>query len=105
MNEGKLVRDGIPEIIRAQGGVPSVREAAATEYRGLLHRKLLEEAHEVLAADDDSAAEELADVLEVVAALALDLGVDLDYVDNLRAEKAQARGGFTRRYVWEGNNG
>ena len=103
MSEGKLVRDGIPEIIRARGGVPLVREAAAAEYRGLLHRKLLEEAHEVLAADEGSAAEELADVLEVVAALAVDLGTDLDHVHKLREQKAQERGGFARRYVWEGN--
>lgn len=83
MGEGKLVRDRIPEIIRERGGSPVVREAAAAEYRSLLHKKLLEEAHEVLAADDGSAPEELADVLEVVAALAEDLGIDLKHVHEL----------------------
>jgi predicted house-cleaning noncanonical NTP pyrophosphatase (MazG superfamily) len=103
MGEGKLVRDRIPEIIRAHGGSPVVREAAAREYRELLHKKLLEEVQEVLAADDGSVAEELADVLEVVAALAEDLGVNLEHVHELREQKALARGRFTRRYVWEGN--
>jgi predicted house-cleaning noncanonical NTP pyrophosphatase (MazG superfamily) len=104
MGEGKLVRDRIPDIIRERGGSPIVREAGPAEYRGLLHAKLLEETREVLAADDGSAAEELADVLEVVAALADELGFDLDHVHKLREQKARQRGGFARRYVWEGNN-
>ena len=103
MGEGKLVRDRIPDIIRARGGSPVVRQAAAAEYRGLLHAKLLEEANEVLSADDGSAAEELADVLEVLAALADDLGVGLEHVQKLRDQKAQERGGFAGRIVWEGN--
>lgn len=103
MGEGKLVRDRIPEIIRARGASPMVREAAEAEYRGLLRQKLLEEANEVLAADDGSIAEELADVLEVVAALADLLGMGLEHVHELREQKAQARGTFAKRYVWEGN--
>lgn len=103
MTPPKLVRDRIPEIIRRHGLTPVVRQADPAEYRSLLHAKLLEEAREVIAADDLSAPGELADVLEVVAALAADLGIDLDEVHRLRDAKAADRGGFTQRIVWEGN--
>src|ERR1035437_9178820 len=56
-NKGKLVRDKISQIIRAQGGEPIVRVAAAVEYRELLRAKLAEEVGEVLAADDADAPE------------------------------------------------
>lgn len=102
-NKGKLVRDKIPQIIRAQGGEPIVRIAAAVEYRELLRTKLAEEVGEVLAADDADAPGELADVLEVVLALAADLGMNGRQLESLRATKAAERGGFADRIVWSGN--
>jgi predicted house-cleaning noncanonical NTP pyrophosphatase (MazG superfamily) len=103
MSECKLVRDKIPEIIRAQGGEPVVRIAEAGEYRELLRAKLVEEAGEVATADDAHAPEELADVLEVVIALAADLGLDAGGLEKLRAAKAADRGSFTERIVWCGS--
>ncbi|HEX3961319.1 MAG TPA: nucleoside triphosphate pyrophosphohydrolase, partial [Trebonia sp.] len=47
--------------------------------------------------------EELADVLEVIYALAALSGLDAAQLEKLRAAKADERGGFTRRYVWHGN--
>jgi predicted house-cleaning noncanonical NTP pyrophosphatase (MazG superfamily) len=102
-SKGKLVRDKIPQIIRARGGEPIVRIADAAEYRELLLAKLTEEVDEVLAADDADAREELADVFEVVLALALDLGLDADQLEKLRMAKAAERGGFVNRFVWSGN--
>jgi predicted house-cleaning noncanonical NTP pyrophosphatase (MazG superfamily) len=102
-NKGKLVRDKIPQIIRAQGGEPIVRIAEAAEYRALLRAKLAEEVGEVLAADDADAPGELADVLEVVLALAADLGMNARQMESLRAAKAAERGGFAGRIVWSGN--
>jgi predicted house-cleaning noncanonical NTP pyrophosphatase (MazG superfamily) len=55
---------------------PIVRFADPGEYRELLRAKLVEEAHEVATADDAHVPEESADVLEVVLALAADLGLD-----------------------------
>jgi predicted house-cleaning noncanonical NTP pyrophosphatase (MazG superfamily) len=101
--EEKLIRDKIPQIIRAQGGEPIVRVADASEYRELLRTKLVEEADEVATADDAHAPEELADVLEVVLALAADLGLDPGGLEKLRAVKAAERGSFTDRLVWRGN--
>ncbi|MCY0932159.1 nucleoside triphosphate pyrophosphohydrolase [Streptomyces sp. H27-H1] len=47
--------------------------------------------------------EELADILEVAYALAADLGVSPEQLENIRAAKASQRGGFTKRIVWTGN--
>ncbi|WP_119731035.1 NUDIX domain-containing protein [Thermomonospora amylolytica] len=92
----KLVRDRIPEIIESAGGRPDVRVAADGEYRAFLRAKLLEETGEYAAADDP---EELADVLEVVYALAAAHGVPAGELDRMRRAKAAERGGFDRRLV------
>lgn len=100
---GKLVRDKIPDIIRAQGGEPRTRIATPGEYRLLLLDKLREETDEVCRADDAGRLGELADVLEVLYAIAADLGADAARLDEVRAAKAAERGGFAGRVVWSGN--
>lgn len=100
MSRFKLVRDKIPQVIRDAGAEPVVRVADAEEYRILLRAKLVEEVEEFLASEDPK---ELADVLEVLLALADDLGVDRDGLEKLRMVKASERGGFADRVVWSGN--
>lgn len=95
--EGKLVRDRIPEIIRANGEEPISYRADPGEYRRRLREKLVEEVDEFLAADDSL--EELADVLEVVYAIAADLGTDEALLDRIREDKANKRGRFAERIV------
>jgi predicted house-cleaning noncanonical NTP pyrophosphatase (MazG superfamily) len=100
----KLVRDRIPEIARRNGQDPIVHTADRDEYRRLLWAKLGEETQEFLTAEDQSeSVGELADVLEVVHALAAELGVPLDELERIRAVKARERGGFAGRVVWSGN--
>ena len=96
------MRDLIPDIIRAKGEVPITYQADAAEYRRRLRDKLAEEVDEFLTADDEHAPEELADVLEVVYALAANLGVSRDQLEKVREDKAAARGGFAERIVWSG---
>lgn len=98
---GKLVRDKIPQIIRAKGLEPIVEVADAEEYRTSLRAKLREEVEEFLASDDDP--EELADILEVLYALAEHGGTDREQLEKLRAAKALERGGFADRIIWSGN--
>ncbi|HEX5594787.1 MAG TPA: nucleoside triphosphate pyrophosphohydrolase [Micromonosporaceae bacterium] len=98
----KLVRDRIPEIIRATGRDPVVRVASDAEMDALLRAKLVEEVDEFLASGEP---EELADVLEVVLALAERAGLDPEALEQLRAEKAGARGRFSRRIVWSNEQG
>ncbi|MFE7132429.1 hypothetical protein ACFVIM_16380 [Streptomyces sp. NPDC057638] len=101
---GKLVRDRIPQIIRENGSDPVTYIAGPEEYRNRLRDKLGEEIAEFLAADDAKAPEELADVLEVVHAIAADLGIDTHQLEKIREDKANKRGGFAGRIVWTGND-
>ncbi len=107
MQKPKLVRDRIPEIIQQQGIEPITRIADITEYPSLLREKLFEEVHEFLvlggAADPFDALSELADVLEVVTALAMNLGCDPDALEEIRKAKFRWSGGFGQRIVWSGN--
>ena len=59
----KLVRDKIPEMIRAGGEMPHVRILEDQEYHVRLEAKLDEEVTEF---HRDQNLEELADILEVV---------------------------------------
>ncbi|MFI1255638.1 hypothetical protein ACH4U6_17930 [Streptomyces netropsis] len=102
-SEGKLVRDRIPGIIRRDGAEPVTYTAGPEEYRRRLREKLGEEVEEFLSADDAAAPEELADVLEVVRALAADLGVEPNQLEKIRQAKASERGGFADRIIWTGN--
>jgi predicted house-cleaning noncanonical NTP pyrophosphatase (MazG superfamily) len=97
----KLVRDKIPQIIRATGLEPIIRVAEAEEYHGRLRAKLREEVEEFLASDDDP--EELADILEVLYTLAEHGGTDRRQLERLRAAKVEERGGFAGRIIWSGN--
>ena len=96
----KLIRDLIPDLAARQGQPMAVRQAADREMPGLLLAKLDEEAAEVRAADPGRVLEELADVLEVVRALAAWHGCDFGDLREIARAKAEARGGFRQRLVW-----
>jgi diadenosine tetraphosphate (Ap4A) HIT family hydrolase/predicted house-cleaning noncanonical NTP pyrophosphatase (MazG superfamily) len=97
-SQAKLVRDRIPELIRRRGSEPRIRQLSGDEFVTALGRKLIEEAEEVAAAPS---VEELADVVEVVRALATALGLSLEDVEAIRQAKADARGAFKDRIVLE----
>ncbi|PSL55531.1 putative house-cleaning noncanonical NTP pyrophosphatase (MazG superfamily) [Saccharothrix carnea] len=101
--DGKLVRDLVPDLIRAEGGDPVVRRATPGEYRERLIAKLVEEAVEAAGAVGDDLVEELADVLEVVHAISAHHGVPFDRIEAARVRKAVERGGFAGGVVWLGN--
>ncbi|MET9373972.1 nucleoside triphosphate pyrophosphohydrolase [Streptomyces sp. NPDC002992] len=100
---GKLVRDRIPEIIQNDGAEPVTYVAGPEEFRARLREKLREEVAEFLEADDVAAPGELADVAEVLLALAADLGISPEQLEAMRLAKADERGGFAGRIVWTGN--
>jgi predicted house-cleaning noncanonical NTP pyrophosphatase (MazG superfamily) len=91
----------IPEIIRSKGLEPVIYTASTEEYATRLRDKLREEVEEFIASGNDP--EELADILEVLYALAEQAGTDLRQVEKLRAAKAEERGGFDDRIIWSGN--
>jgi predicted house-cleaning noncanonical NTP pyrophosphatase (MazG superfamily) len=99
MSYHKLVRDKIPQIIENSGKTPVIRTLCDEQYTACLHRKLDEEVAEF---HHDKNAEELADVLEVVFALAADLGISREMLMEVYDKKHEARGGFAQRIFLEG---
>ncbi|MEY8743898.1 phosphoribosyl-ATP pyrophosphohydrolase [Bacillales bacterium AN1005] len=94
----KLVRDKIPHIIISSGKECRTRILDPEEFKQELRTKLREETDEYAEAGNDQAAlEELADMLEVIRALAEVHGANVAQLDKLRADKAEARGGFQER--------
>lgn len=104
LRRGKLVRDRIPAIIRATGAEPTTYQADPPEYKIRLMDKLVEEVAEVAAALPGELIDELADVVEVVYAIAEAHGIDHADLELNRRMKAVARGGFGERIVWLGND-
>jgi predicted house-cleaning noncanonical NTP pyrophosphatase (MazG superfamily) len=102
-SERKLVRDNIPAIIRAGGQLPITGTATPEEFRARLADKLREEAAEAAGANRGDQPAELADVLEVIYAMAAGLGLTPADMEKIRAAKAAERGGFTNQVIWFGN--
>ncbi|NKB66393.1 MAG: phosphoribosyl-ATP pyrophosphohydrolase [Candidatus Latescibacteria bacterium] len=94
MRYDKLVRDRIPEIIDENGLEAITRILDPTEYKRALKEKLGEETDEFLAHDEPG---ELADILEVVYALAATAGIDQGRLEAMRRQKHRDRGGFQSR--------
>jgi predicted house-cleaning noncanonical NTP pyrophosphatase (MazG superfamily) len=94
----KLVRDRIPEIVSRDRGKKEAawRRAGRQEFVRLLRRKLQEEVDEYL---ESGKVEELADILEVLRALAGTGGLTPRDLETVRRRKARARGGFQGRKV------
>jgi len=92
----KLVRDRIPELIRADGGVVVTRRLSGEDLLLALLDKLEEEVSKVRTAPS---LEELADVAEVLAALTALLGYSEEELQRARARKREAKGSFTQG-VW-----
>ena len=94
----RLVRDRIPEQMRKEGHRPFTRILDDKEYMYQLHVRLGEEVKEYLATRN---MEELADVVEVVEAIARARGVTLEEVEGIRKMKAQRDGTFMGRVFLE----
>ena len=90
----KLVRDKIPEIITEQGEKPITRILSEEEFYQCLERKLDEEVAEFHA---DGSIDELADILEVIFALAENCGYTVEQLLGVCSQKREARGGFSKR--------
>jgi predicted house-cleaning noncanonical NTP pyrophosphatase (MazG superfamily) len=88
-------------VTTGKGLAPIIYAASTEEYGTRLRDKLREEVEEFITSDNDP--EELADILEVLYALAEQAGTDRQQLEKLRAAKAEERGGFADRIIWSGN--
>ena len=87
----KLVRDKIPQIIRASGKNPITKILSQGDLVKALKEKLKEECEEF---EESETLEELADISEVVIALANILGSNQDELEETMATKRSTNGGF-----------
>ncbi|KGX91721.1 nucleoside triphosphate pyrophosphohydrolase [Pontibacillus marinus] len=94
----KLVRDLIPNIIEQSGKGYKIEVLSEKEYINELQKKLQEEVDEYREAiEGQDAIEELADILELMKALAEKHGSSIDEVEKVRKEKAEKRGAFNNK--------
>ena len=98
MSYGKLVRNKIIDIISANGEKPIYHTLSDEEYLNELHKKVFEEANEFV---EDDSPEELADLLEVLYAIAKHKNINMDEVEKIRLKKREKRGGFEDKIYLE----
>ncbi|MES2894565.1 MAG: nucleoside triphosphate pyrophosphohydrolase [Pseudomonadota bacterium] len=95
---GKLIRDKLPQIMRDQGLAVFDRRLDDADFVAALKDKLVEEAREAQAATDArELTDELADLSEVMLALAAVQGLTLADIEDRRLAKRAERGGFDDR--------
>jgi len=98
----KLVRDRIPEVIKNNGEEPITKILSDKEYKIELEKKLLEEYNEVINSNNGKERiGELADMLEVIIALAKLENNSLEDIIEVANKKRQKRGGFDNRIYLE----
>lgn len=92
----KLVRDKIPAIIEKDGKICTTEILSDEEYLKMLDAKLDEELAEY---HKDQNMEELADLLEVIYAVAGARGYSIAELEQVRLEKAEQRGAFKEKII------
>lgn len=90
----KLVRDNIPAICKENGQATETRILDNIEYTSELRRKLKEEVNEYLSSNE---LEELADIVEVIEALAENQGSSLEEIMKIKQEKQVKNGAFRKK--------
>jgi predicted house-cleaning noncanonical NTP pyrophosphatase (MazG superfamily) len=97
----KLVRDKIPNIIEEKGETPVIKVLNENDYKKELEKKLFEEYKEVIEASGDERIEELADMLEVIRALASLENKNLNDIIDIADKKNKKRGAFDEKIFLE----
>lgn len=93
----KLVRDRIPDIIHKNGETCKILYLVTDqEYEEALLEKFHEEVTEYQL---DRTLEELADILEVISAIAELKHSSLEEINQIRLQKVLNRGGFEKRIM------
>lgn len=98
----KLVRDKIPEIIKANGQKGFFRILEDEEYQIKLNEKMKEELIEYLTSNSErEAVQELADMSEIIDAILELKGVSKEKFCAFKQKRKEDRGGFQKRLLLE----
>lgn len=98
MRFDKLVRDRIPEVLDSKGVDSETRILSSEEYLKALKLKLVEEAGELdRALTSEDLKGEIADVMEVLDAIAAAYGFSKGELLAAQDRKRAERGGFAQR--------
>ncbi|PLR96802.1 nucleoside triphosphate pyrophosphohydrolase [Bacillus sp. T33-2] len=95
----KIVRDKIPELLKKQGKSCEVQVLSDKEYILKLKEKLKEDTDQFLNAHESQNIGEMADIIEVIYAIAEHRGITEAEVDFTRQIKRKQRGGFKKRIL------
>ncbi|MFH1401733.1 MAG: nucleoside triphosphate pyrophosphohydrolase [Parcubacteria group bacterium] len=94
----KLIRDGIPKIIRAAGWRPTMRILKKKEFLGRVKKKVAEEAKELIQSKDkEETINEIVDIQELLDVLASELKITRPEVKKFQEAKRKKRGSFKKR--------
>ena len=99
----KLIRDKIPEIIKADRHTSKTRIMDNEEYRQELFKKVLEEGKELreVKGDAKEMIKEISDVYEVVDAIIESYKLDRGEINKIKEERRAKRGGFKKKIFLE----
>jgi predicted house-cleaning noncanonical NTP pyrophosphatase (MazG superfamily) len=98
----KLIRDRIPEKIKASGDDYKTKVLNKLEFEKELKKKLVEESKELKKAPREDLINELADVLELIKSIAMHYKIQFSKVEKFQEEKRKKRGGFKKKLflIW-----
>ena len=95
----KLVRDNIPEIMKADNSEPTIRILDDEEFIVELFKKLQEESEELIQAKGNKLEmqKEIGDIYEVIDAIIDYYNLDKEAIIKLKQERKIKRGGFAKK--------
>ncbi|TAL34804.1 MAG: phosphoribosyl-ATP pyrophosphohydrolase [Alphaproteobacteria bacterium] len=100
----KLIRDKIPDIIRADGRDPVITVLTGDRLIEALQAKMIEEYNEYLEADTPhEKLIELADMLEAIFCIAHEMGTHEHDLLQMCFKKREQHGAFLKGYYYEGD--
>lgn len=95
----KLVRDNIPEIMKADNSEPTIRILDDEEFIIELFKKLQEESEELIQVKGDKLEmqKEIGDIYEVIDAIINYYNLNIKEINKLKQERKIKRGGFSKK--------
>lgn len=92
----KLVRDNVPDLMRADGQDVQVRVATTQEMPQRFEVKMLEELAEAV---ENPCAEEYGDILQAMYERAALVGISPVDIETARIKKFERKGGYSKRLI------